>query len=1527
MMPQILRISRKSGGLVINGLVDTGMQPSEKQLIFARDIAKELDLGFPSKLSKDKKACSAFIQSHKDQFYKSIGTKNKTEFNPGKPFEHKSTTSPIIQSETNSPEPQNVKHSVEREIIQYWHEGLIRTAFEGFGTLSSELKGVQSFTLDKIDYVLNNFECDNLTDVGNKDGLVRHLVMFLESVNSEQSKNMVLMIFPLMANFNEDNNNPHQERKIPYEWQRSANELPIFNQRLLGEEAEYEGLMLHNSDALDTLLTGSDGVFPENAHLQCCLDFIDLCFNVLTEQEDGCAGWIKRFEENQKDYPWLRNKKVRFNLVDGSAVSGATRNIRLCYAELMSASKCLESQNLSLFRKLLGREQRINPNMSQSFTIEQEQKSWSHLNHYVGHMDNHAANHRRLCYSLDPSQRIALTLFKKVTHGSFLAVNGPPGTGKTSLLRAVIADEWIRTLLSDSKLPECPIIIACAATNQAVTNIISSFDSVPGPLLFNDEGERTNNPASLESRWLPHLISYGWYQPASISRKETELQNFQVISRKSAKRPWDFHFAVENFGLAEKNLPYLEYCYLKVASEFFNCNDTISEVAHQFRNKIKDTVHHIDDISDLLEAWIAKLVNMVNLSWNYQSENQYYALLKQCLDWESPHGQLATINDQIENIRDQLPLLLHTRKKLKHLLNPSIHYKIYRFFQQYFSKKKPSDDWMEIKKSLAQCDIELPSEKMFWPDIVSSSRSNLNDRLTALQVERERLANNNSSFKRQLDILTKAKQEYLTLLGEVNQTEQKLLQQIKLLTSSKANEIINTIQYASKACRSNNQFDLDGFYRSLLLTIQNWLDINIRPKLFHLSARYWEARYLLYKQSISQQKDYSPTSEERLRELAMLAPVFVTTSYSAPKLMQCADENRLYNYLYGRADLLIVDEAGQSTSEIGSCTFAFAQRAIIVGDTQQLSPVWNITQPIDKLIHKKQAMTEPFHEMKERGLLLSAGSIMQMAQYSTAFYDELKDVRGVMLSNHYRCRSPIIEICNEMVYGGALSVVTAATEPKKEWRPPLGFLVVPGDSTRLHSGSRCNINEAQWIARWIKEQEASILAHYNTGEKNYTLADLVAVLTPFKGQVNYLRKEIAKIFGENLNDKNALANQMVVGTVHSLQGSERAIVLFSMVDSLNPADNHFYDMDTRLINVAISRAKEVFIVAMDQNAVNYGRNLTRIRLSKPSDYLFYHIINHGERLNSRRLLFIESPNKRAHLETALSQGMELEIIATSGHLTQLDISSNWDPLVAEEPQWQPISDKEINLYQRTALLWPDLEAIYIATDADAEGECIAWHFINRVQTFLPSSHQNAKKVTIKRMRFYNLVHNDIKNAYDCASDGLDAGLVKSALFRTLMDQMISRHYPKKLNLGVANAFHAGIGRVQLAILDIAQEFNHAKEEYVIEVSIPIKDTGHRGEFILHNTGESTPMIFDDPINAQKTADEIDALLFSHTDINLHWEANIEQLAEYPAINTVSFLALAFRTHNLPPQQVMGILQTLYEGLHKECSNHIMEQAE
>ncbi|MBA2656816.1 MAG: hypothetical protein H0U70_07490 [Tatlockia sp.] len=1511
------------------------MQPSDKQLNFAQNIAQELDVALPKNAPIDRKICSTFINAHKEKFYQKLkkNDKSPSKFIENKPGEKRKPAHLVSKEKIIHSDPKNSKFE-KHIIIKYWNEGLKRTAFDDFGKLESVLNDVQTFSFDKIEYILNNSRCKNLQDLSSsneKEATIRHLVMMLESTKAAQTgrtDNIVLLIFPLVINSDEVEH-PAGNIQVPYVWQRATDEFPIFNHRLLGEEAEIEGFQLHNNEALEKLLLNTVKEFPENASIHQCLLFIDRCFNELTGKDHGCIGWMDEFTANQNNYTRLRNKQIRLKLVDGGAVSGATRNIRLCYEELLGSDHVINSPPLGLLKNLLGQEEEINKSFPQPFTINEEKQGWYQLGQYLGHMDNHIVNNDRSCYPLDPSQRIALTLFKKVSKGNLLAVNGPPGTGKTSLLRAIIADEWIRPLISEEEFPDCPIIIACAATNQAVTNIISSFDSVPGSILFDKEGERTNHSVSLESRWLPHLVSYGWYQPASIGKNSKEYQGFQVISRKSPQQAWEFNFAAKDFGSAEKKISYLEYCYLAVAREFFNQNDTLPSIAEKFRTKIKETVKEMDDISCLLSDWKENLSSLINLAKNICEKQDYYELLKCNFDLHNSELEISMLNSKIENIKTQLTQLFNLRDELHQEFSTSFYRSFIRFIKNSLWNNKSIIEHDNLGNSLSRAGYKLPKDNASFKTCITSideELNQLNNQLRASNIELDNLLKNNNKTQKLLEEFEKKQQDYLLVADQGCLIGKRITLKLEHLGNTECKEISKTIEHTYQVIKKKQEFDFNTQYQLLLNLIQNWLDIHIRPKLFHISARYWEARYLMYKKSISNKNNETLLpSLDRIRELAMLAPVFVTTSYSAPKLMRCTDEDRLFNYLYGAAELLIVDEAGQGTSEIGGCTFAFAKRAIVVGDTQQLSPVWSINKAVDKLIHKKLNIPQDINEMKAKGLLMSSGSIMQMAQSGTAFYELYKDVPGVMLTNHYRCRSPIIEICNEMVYAGELTVVSAATEPKKEWRLPLGFLVVPGDSTRLNSGSRCNIPEAECIARWLKEQAPFILEHYNNEKSPKGLADLIAILTPFKGQVNSLRNEIAKVFGENLKDNDAVANKMVIGTVHSLQGSERAIVIFSMVDTANPEDNHFYDSDSSLINVAISRAKEVFIVAMDQKSVNYGRSLTRKKLSKPSDYLFYHMVNNGQRLNSRRLLFIESPNKRTHLETVLSQGLELEIISTNGHLTQLDPSSDWDPLSAEEPKWLPLSDKEALIYQRAAVLWPDLEALYIATDPDAEGECIAWQFINRMPTFLSSFNQNARQPVIKRMRFNNLGSKDIQAAYEQASDGLDAGLVKSALFRAILDQILSRHYPAKLGLGLKNSFHAGIGRVQLSILDIAHRFLNKEEEYYIEVALPIPELNHFGNFILFQSDNMTPILFSDPLQAKNTADKLAAILIDKTQIKFSWKGTVEQLPEYPAINTANFLALACKTHDLTPLQVMNILQTLYEGQNAVCNEVVMEQ--
>ncbi|MBS1776458.1 MAG: hypothetical protein JSS64_09290, partial [Bacteroidetes bacterium] len=62
-------------------------------------------------------------------------------------------------------------------------------------------------------------------------------------------------------------------------------------------------------------------------------------------------------------------------------------------------------------------------------------------------------------YPLSPSQRKSLYHFNRQEHGTVLAVNGPPGTGKTTLLQSIVANEVVTSAI-EGEAPR--IIVACS---------------------------------------------------------------------------------------------------------------------------------------------------------------------------------------------------------------------------------------------------------------------------------------------------------------------------------------------------------------------------------------------------------------------------------------------------------------------------------------------------------------------------------------------------------------------------------------------------------------------------------------------------------------------------------------------------------------------------------------------------------------------------------------------------------------------------------------------------------------------------------------------------------------------------------------------------------------------------------------------------------------------------------------------------------------------------------------------------------
>lgn len=121
--------------------------------------------------------------------------------------------------------------------------------------------------------------------------------------------------------------------------------------------------------------------------------------------------------------------------------------------------------------------------------------------------------HVHPAYPLSPSQRGAMRELQRLPEGQVLAVNGPPGTGKTTLLHSVVAQLWVDAALAGV---ECPLIVVASTNVKAVENVLDSFAKIAA-----DTGHRRWHLyergfglfMASESRQSPHPVCTGKTHP------------------------------------------------------------------------------------------------------------------------------------------------------------------------------------------------------------------------------------------------------------------------------------------------------------------------------------------------------------------------------------------------------------------------------------------------------------------------------------------------------------------------------------------------------------------------------------------------------------------------------------------------------------------------------------------------------------------------------------------------------------------------------------------------------------------------------------------------------------------------------------------------------------------------------------------------------------------------------------------------------------------------------------------------------
>lgn len=193
-------------------------------------------------------------------------------------------------------------------------------------------------------------------------------------------------------------------------------------------------------------------------------------------------------------------------------------------------------------------------------------------------------------YPLANAQRDAVHCFHDLKDGEVLAVSGPPGTGKTTMLQSIVADMLVRTTLVAKSNPNSissPLILATSANNKAITNIIDAFSS---------SNEDISN-VRMDSRWLLY--------DADGVEKFVPMATYLPSNSVDSKKVRDYFITDADGG---GNYGALRMRYFKDPSDFYDRASTILGGTHKSAESI---MLLLSKIMDIYQNQLIKIDNLI----------------------------------------------------------------------------------------------------------------------------------------------------------------------------------------------------------------------------------------------------------------------------------------------------------------------------------------------------------------------------------------------------------------------------------------------------------------------------------------------------------------------------------------------------------------------------------------------------------------------------------------------------------------------------------------------------------------------------------------------------------------------------------------------------------------------------------------------------------------------------------------------------------------------------------------------------
>jgi len=289
-------------------------------------------------------------------------------------------------------------------------------------------------------------------------------------------------------------------------------------------------------------------------------------------------------------------------------------------------------------------------------------------------------------------------------------------------------------------------------------------------------------------------------------------------------------------------------------------------------------------------------------------------------------------------------------------------------------------------------------------------------------------------------------------------------------------------------------------------------------------------------------------SYNHFRASLAAVPVWVTTAQSPQAIPMLPD-------LF---DVLVIDEATQCTVTNLLPLVYRAKRLVVIGDPDQLPAIPHLSPDAETALADKFDVPDEVTAIlghAENDVYHSALKVLPHGRHDV-----------IALAEHYRSHPLIIGFSNHHVYQTRLQLRTDPTVLNE----------IPFGSSVYGKNVRGTCERGAYGRSWVNKQECDAVVQLLHRLRNaHDAAHLsVGVVTPFRAHA---------IAIENALDTAGMRDGITVGAVHSFQGGERDVMLFSPVvaKGITEGAARWVEDPKNLINVAVTRARKAFFLVGD----------------------------------------------------------------------------------------------------------------------------------------------------------------------------------------------------------------------------------------------------------------------------------------------------------------------------------------------------------